>query len=147
MGTPSAARRAVNEGWHRDLAGDLHTEAGLTTAAIYLDDMTRQAGATQIVPRSHLGAFNSNTLAVAEVELPEEEDILDLEVPAGTVVFLHCLVVHSAAVNLTDVDRRILFNEYKTAQALEVIYNPAAFGDLPLMRRGRPLTQLSNIDG
>jgi phytanoyl-CoA hydroxylase len=131
-------RLRLREGWHRDLAGDLHSEPGLTTAITYLDDIDRAGGATRIVPYSHLDAFDAGTCTVHPFDAPDESATVDLEVRAGTVVFLHCLTIHSAAINRTPHDRRIVFNEYKTVSAREVVPNQAAFAELPLVRDGRP---------
>ena len=126
----------VQEGWHRDFDTDQHSNPGLVTALIYVDDMTAEAGATQVVPGSHRHALAPDGVTTVPLRAPEPAERVDVAVPAGTVVFLDCLTVHRACTNRTPVNRTIILHEYKRADAIEVEPNDAAFGDLPLARRG-----------
>ena len=56
---------------------------------------------------------------------------------AGSVAFIHVLVVHRAGRNATDRNRSAIINEYKTHEALDRWGNPCAFADLPLRRNRR----------
>lgn len=121
----------VSEGWHRDFTTDRHTRPELVTALTYLDDMDEESGATLVWPGSHL-----------RPEVPGEQppagQAVPVTVPAGSVLFLHCLTVHRTSVNRTARNRSILLHEYKSAAAVELEPNDSAFADLPLTRGGRP---------
>lgn len=126
----------VDEGWHTDYESDRHNVPGLLTALIYLDEMSVESGATQVVPGSHRTALVEGTYEPAPLTTPRPQDVCHAVARPGTVLFLHCLTVHSVADNRTRTNRSIILHEYKQADAVEVDENPAAFGDLPLVRAG-----------
>ncbi|WP_049573136.1 phytanoyl-CoA dioxygenase family protein [Streptomyces sp. SBT349] len=117
----------AEEGWHRDADTDRHTRPELVTALIYLDDMDAASGATVVWPGSHRHHGTE----------PEDHQALPVRARAGSVLFLHCLTAHRASTNVTARHRSILLHEYKSARAVELTPNDAAFGDLPLRRGGR----------
>ncbi|WP_405690065.1 phytanoyl-CoA dioxygenase family protein [Streptomyces sp. NBC_01185] len=121
------SRLSAEEGWHRDLDTDRHTRPELVTALIYLDDMDAESGATLVWPGSHL----------RHEPVPPDDEVVPVRTRPGSVLFLHCLTAHRASSNTTDRHRSILIHEYKSARAVELTPNDAAFGDLPLRRAGR----------
>jgi hypothetical protein len=62
-----------------------------------------------------------------------------LSARAGSVAFIHVLVVHRASSNESDRNRSAIINEYKSHEALDRWGNPCAFADLPLRRNRRPI--------
>ncbi|MFG2716251.1 phytanoyl-CoA dioxygenase family protein [Streptomyces goshikiensis] len=120
------------EGWHRDLETDQHTLPELVTALIYLDDMDAESGATLVWPGSHHHREPK----------PSDAESVPVRARPGSVLFLHCLTAHRASTNMTDRHRSILIHEYKSARTVELTPNDAAFGDLPLRRKGRTVSTL-----
>nr|WP_228122470.1 phytanoyl-CoA dioxygenase family protein [Saccharothrix syringae] len=129
----------VHEGWHCDFSEDRHTSTDLVTAILYLDEMTPDSGPTLVVPGSHRDRLVEGTLEPRPVTVPEDGEYVPVTVPAGSVLFLHSLTVHSLSMNRTRQDRSILLQEYKSASAVEVEPYDYAFADLPLLRGGEPV--------
>lgn len=127
----------VHEGWHRDFTEDRHTTTDLITTILYLDEMTTDSGPTLVVPGSHKGALVGDSMETVPAQVPGRDDYQEVVVPAGSVLFLHCLTLHSLSMNTTPVDRSVILHEYKSASAIELTVSDFAFADLPLLRDGR----------
>lgn len=127
-----------HQGWHQDWPYERHSEPDLAAAILYLDDTGPDAASTSVVPGSHLrGEWEHD-----EHNLIPDERVGTPGVPlcarAGSVAFVHVLVVHRAGPNRTDRNRSAIINEYKTMETLDRWGNPCAFADLPLRRNRRP---------
>ncbi len=134
--------------WHQDFAYYPHTNTDLLACLIYLDDATRAnaclkvaAGSHQEGIRSHEvdGWFGGKITSLRDVGL-DESTVVDCEGPAGTVVFLHPLVVHASEKNTSDRYRRVFIPAYRNADALPIYYGPHAAHNEPTAKlvRGRP---------
>lgn len=115
--------------WHQDFSYYPHTNSDLLTALIFLDDATIENGCLRVVPGS-----NKNGLASHEVDgffrgkvsNVNETNAIHLEVPAGSVVFLHCLTLHASAINQSAKSRRTFLPAYRAADALPIYFGPHA---------------------
>lgn len=125
--------------WHQDFAFYPHTNTDLVATLIYLDDATRANACLRVVAGSHRhgllpheaeGYFVGKVSSPAEVGL-DESAIVDCEGPAGSVVFIHPLLLHSSEKNLSDMYRRVFIPSYRAADALPVYYGPHAAHNEP----------------
>ena len=100
--------------WHQDFPyWQVVSPAEMVSAWVALDDATVANGCMSMVARSHTwGEYNGGTVGSnpdgwgpahdpAFVPAGETVDIVPCEVPAGGVVFHHCLTWHGAAPNHT----------------------------------------------
>jgi ectoine hydroxylase-related dioxygenase (phytanoyl-CoA dioxygenase family) len=128
-----------HQGWHQDWPYERHSRPELAAAILYLDDTAPGAAATYVVPGSHRqGEWEHdghNIIPDARVGTPG----VPLCARAGSVAFVHVLVVHRASSNETNRNRSAIINEYKTHEALDLWGNPCAFADMPLRRNRLPV--------
>ncbi|MEU6347356.1 phytanoyl-CoA dioxygenase family protein [Streptomyces sp. NPDC046977] len=133
--------------WHQDFAFYPHTNTDLVATLIYLDDATRENAALRVVAGSHRhglldheseGHFVGKVSSPADVGL-DDSAIIDCEGPAGSVVFIHPLLLHSSEKNLSDMYRRVFIPSYRAADALPIYYGPHAAHNEPTAKlvRGR----------
>ncbi|MFD4785663.1 phytanoyl-CoA dioxygenase family protein [Streptomyces sp. NPDC058459] len=133
--------------WHQDFAFYPHTNTDLVAALIYLDDATRENACLRVVAGSHRhgllqheagGYFVGKVSSPANVGL-KDSAIVDCEATAGSVVFIHPLLLHSSEKNLSDVYRRVFIPSYRAADALPIYYGPHAAHNEPTAKlvRGR----------
>ena len=124
--------------WHQDWPYERHTLPQLAAALIYLDDTGPGAAATEVIPGSHLQGEWEHT---PETYIPDE-NVKSPAVPicarAGSVAFIHVLVVHRAGANVSTTNRSCIINEYKTMEALDRWNNTCALAELPLLRDKAP---------
>lgn len=111
--------------WHQDHPyWPVIQPADLVSAWVALDDATVENGAMSMVRRSHRwGPYNGGTVgsnpdgwgpAADPSFLPEGEtiEVVPVPVPAGGVVFHHCLTWHGAPPNRTDTNRPAIAVHY-----------------------------------
>ena len=125
--------------WHQDNQyGHLSPYTTLSTLTA-LDDCTAANGAVVVVPGAHLGgqisldgspydAKNAKASRDGSRVIKTEVDtggVKQLELEAGQVLIMHCHMLHSSPPNLSDAPRRVLFQRYADADAVEV-YNDGA---------------------
>jgi ectoine hydroxylase-related dioxygenase (phytanoyl-CoA dioxygenase family) len=133
--------------WHQDFSFYPHTNTDLVASLIYLDDATRENACLRVVAGSHRhgllsheseGHFVGKVSSPADVGLAESA-IIDCEGPAGSVVFIHPLLLHSSEKNLSDLYRRVFIPSYRAADALPIYYGPHAAHNEPTAKlvRGR----------
>lgn len=126
------------QSWHQDFPYERHTKPDLAAAITYLDDTDFEAGATEVLPGSHLkGEWPTyNGVCIADDLVPPDEPVV-LSAKAGDVVIIHVLVVHRAGHNFTNQARHAIINEYKTMETIDQWNNRCAFAGLPLARNRR----------
>ena len=127
------------QGWHQDWPYVRHTEPDLAAAITYLDPTRADAGATELIPGSHLrGEWPTEDGAhtLVQEDVPAHERHV-LEAECGDVAVIHVLLVHQAGHNRTQRSRNAIINEYKTAETVDKWNNRCAFAGLPLARNGR----------
>ena len=129
------------QSWHQDWPYERHTEPDLAAAITYLDPSGFEAGATEVLPGSHLkGEYPTveNSHTIPDEHIPAAECLV-LEAEPGDVAIIHVLVVHRAGHNYTPRARHAIINEYKTAATIDQWGNSCAFAGLPLARNGQLL--------
>jgi Phytanoyl-CoA dioxygenase (PhyH) len=132
--------------WHQDIQAWPHTNFSVLTFGVYLDDTGPEQGPLTTIPGTHraalfdqfdedgrwtgaLGARDTATLPVGTA--------VDMCGPAGTVVLLHCRVVHGSAANYSARMRPLLLNVYAAADALPMTPLPAPTTRTGLLVRGQ----------
>ncbi len=137
--------RPKDWGWHQDWPYERHTEPHLAAAITYLHDMDAGAGATEVLPGSHLQGEWDHVGTADTYSIPDDRigpHAQAVPVKAGDVLFIHVLVVHRAGINESPASRCGVINEYKTAATRDLWGNKLAFAELPLTRQGRPFYRL-----
>ena len=125
--------------WHQDFAYYPHTNTDLVASLIYLDNATRENACLRVVSGSHRhgllgheseGYFVGKVSSPADVGL-DDSAVVDCEGAAGSVVFIHPLLLHSSEKNLLDSYRRVFIPSYRAADALPIYYGPHAAHNEP----------------
>lgn len=123
--------------WHQDFAYYPHTNTDLVTALIYLDDATIDNACLQAIPGSHLRGLADHYVdghfrgKVTGVDAPDPAQAVPIEAPAGSVVFLHCLLLHYSSSNRSDRYRRAFLPAYRAADAYPIYFGPHASHNEP----------------
>ncbi|NJQ05599.1 phytanoyl-CoA dioxygenase family protein [Streptomyces lonarensis] len=126
--------------WHQDFAYYPHTNTDLVTALLYLDDTTTENSALQAVPGSHLRGLADHYVdgffrgKVAGPDAPEASDAVAIEAPAGSVVFIHPLLLHYSSPNRSDRYRRAFLPAYRAADAFPIHFGSHAGHNEPGVR-------------
>lgn len=95
--------------WHRDLPYLHHTTPNLITAMLCLDPMTRQNGATVVLPGTHRiteDQFRESDAEIQENQLPSNAQRVTVECAAGSAVLFHVNIIHGGGPNRSDTPRR-----------------------------------------
>ena len=137
--------------WHQDIQAWPHTNFGVLTFGIYLDDTGPEQGPLTALPGTHRGPIFeqfdgdgrwTGALTERDVATLRPETAVDLCGPAGTIVLLHCRVVHGSAVNDSPRMRPLLLNVYAAADALPMTPLPAPTSRTGLLVRGHEPTHV-----
>jgi ectoine hydroxylase-related dioxygenase (phytanoyl-CoA dioxygenase family) len=115
--------------WHQDMAYFPHTNDDLVTTLIYLDDATEENGCLQVLPRHHTHYFNhagpDGKFAGMITENFDDGRFgrpLPLPAPAGSVIFMHCILPHCSLPNRSSRARRTLIYEYRANDSFPIYY-------------------------
>ncbi len=137
--------------WHQDIQAWPHTNFGVLTFGVYLEDTGPEQGPLTALPGTHRGAifdqfdddgrWTGAVTARDAVTLPTGT-ATELCGPAGTVVLLHCRVVHGSAANYSPRMRPLLLNVYAAADALPFSPAPAPTSKTGLLVRGQEPTHV-----
>jgi ectoine hydroxylase-related dioxygenase (phytanoyl-CoA dioxygenase family) len=120
--------------WHQDFSYYPHTNSDLLTALIFLDDARHDNGCLRVVPGSHRHGLLSHEIGGffrGKVQGVDEERAIHVEVPAGSVLFLHCLTLHASARNTSQRPRRTFLPAYRAADAFPIYFGPHAAHNEP----------------
>src|SRR5262245_15269077 len=137
--------------WHQDIQAWPHTNFSVLTFGIYLEDTGREQGPLTAVPGTHRGALFeqfddegrwTGALAARDVAMLRTDTAVELCGPAGTVVLLHCRVVHGSAANYSPRMRPLLLNVYASADALPFSPAPAPTSKTGALVRGQEPTHV-----
>lgn len=133
--------------WHQDLAYFPHTNDDLVTTLVYLDEANEENGCLQVLPRHHHHYFD-HTAPDGTFAGMITEDIaggrfgqpVPLAGPAGSVIFMHCILPHSSLPNRSSRPRRTLIFEYRAADSFPIHYGEmtARAEAVPRPVRGKP---------
>ncbi|MEU7134960.1 phytanoyl-CoA dioxygenase family protein [Streptomyces sp. NPDC046261] len=125
--------------WHQDFAYYPHSNTDLVAALVYLDDATRENACLRVAAGSHRkgllshevdGYFGGKIVSLDGVGVAEAT-VQDCPGPAGSVVFLHPLVVHASEQNRSDRYRRAFIPAYRASDAFPLYYGPHAAHNEP----------------
>lgn len=104
--------------WHQDNAYWRCSPANLISCWMTLDDVTKENGAMQVLPGSHLKPArhekSESTNALLQSSGIDETQAQVVELPAGGCMFHHCQTLHYTAPNTTDRQRRAFVIHFMT---------------------------------
>ena len=132
--------------WHQDIQAWPHTHFGVLTFGVYLEDTGPEQGPLTAIPGTHRGPIFdqfdddgawTGAVGARDVAALPTDSARDLWGPAGTVVLLHCRVVHGSAANYSDRMRPLLLNVYSAADALPITPAPAPTSHTGELVRGQ----------
>ena len=133
--------------WHQDFAFLPHTNDDIVSTLVYLDDATKDNGCLQVLPGHHHSYFNHNTedgffagCITEDILTGEYGEPIPLEAPAGSVIFMHCMLPHCSLPNSSNHDRRTMILEYRAADSYPIYYGEQAvrFEQGSCQLRGEP---------
>jgi ectoine hydroxylase len=145
----SAGGEAVR--WHQDVQAWPHTNFSVLTFGVYLDDTGPEQGPLTALPGTHRGPLFdqfdddgrwTGALTPRDIATLPVETSTDLCGPAGTVVLLHCRVVHGSAVNASPRMRPLFLNVYAAADALPFTSPPTPTSKTGVLVRGTEPTHV-----
>lgn len=123
--------------WHQDFSYYPHTNADLLSALIFFDEATVENGCLRVIPGSHRTGLKSHDVDGffrGKVSGVDEDKSVQLEVTAGSVVFLHCLTLHASKQNESNKARRTFLPAYRAADAFPIYFGPHAAHNEPGIR-------------
>ena len=110
--------------WHQDLAYMPHTNDDLVTLLIYLDEATEENGCLRVLPRNHTHYFDHHTpdgiftgMVTEDLDSGRFGKPASLPAPAGSAIFMHCIMPHSSFPNRSPHPRRTLIFEYRATDS------------------------------
>jgi ectoine hydroxylase len=131
--------------WHQDVQGWPHTNFAVLTFGVYLDDTGPEQGPLTALPGTHRGTIFeqfdddgnwTGAVTARDVATLPTTTARELCGPAGTVVLIHCRVVHGSAANYSSRMRPLLLNVYSAADALAMTPAPAPTSRTGVLVRG-----------
>jgi len=144
--------------WHQDYP-PWHTIDGMpeprcVMATVFIDDCTAVNSPLLLVPGSHRGGFidahkphaDAKGYALHHLDnvtlqkLADENGIEPLIGPAGSVAFVHCILVHGSANNVSPWRRAIFYLNYNA------VSNACTGTDRPWFQNERDFTPLRPLD-
>ena len=137
--------------WHQDIQAWPHTNCAVLTFGVYLEDTGPEQGPLTAIPGTHRGTifdqFDNDgnwTGAVTDRDVATLPTAAAQEMcgPAGTVVLVHCRVVHGSAVNHSARMRPLLLYVYSAADALAISPAPAPTRYTGALVRGQEPTHV-----
>jgi phytanoyl-CoA hydroxylase len=123
--------------WHQDFSYYPHTNTSLLTALIFFDEANVENGCLRVIPGSHKAGLLSHEVDGhfrGMVKGIDEASAVNLEVPAGSVVFLHCLTLHASHCNTSNKPRRTFLPAYRAADAFPIYFGSHATHNEPGIR-------------
>jgi phytanoyl-CoA hydroxylase len=120
--------------WHQDFSYYPHTNSDLVTALIFFDDTSIENGCLRVIPGSHKKGLMSHEVDGffrGKVPMLDEAEAVNIEVSAGSVLFLHCMTLHASRQNLSDKPRRTFLPAYRAADAYPIYFGPHAAHNEP----------------
>jgi ectoine hydroxylase-related dioxygenase (phytanoyl-CoA dioxygenase family) len=131
--------------WHQDIPAWPHTSFSVLTFGVYLDDTTSEQGPLVALPGTHRGPLFeqfddhgrwTGQLSARDVATLKTDRVAEMCGPAGTVVLIHCRVVHASAVNDSPRLRPLLLNVYSSADTLPITPAPSPTKKTGVLVRG-----------
>ena len=119
--------------WHQDISFWPHTNYSPCTAGTYIYDCGTAQGPLGVVRGSHLGGIADQYNAAGEwvgclsdedAAKLDEDNIVYLDGPAGSLTIHNCRTLHGSQPNLSEIPRPLLLNVYASADAFPYTHNP-----------------------
>ena len=132
--------------WHQDIQAWPHTSFGVLTFGVYLEDTGSEQGPLVALPGTHRGPLFeqfddagrwTGALSARDARTLPTDRAVEMCGPAGTVVLIHCRVVHGSAVNHSARLRPLLLNVYSAADTLPITPAPSPTTKTGVLVRGR----------
>jgi hypothetical protein len=132
--------------WHQDIQAWPHTNFAVLTFGVYLEDTGPEQGPLTALPGTHRGPLFdqfdddgrwTGALAPRDVATLRTDTAVEMCGPAGTVVLIHCRVVHGSAANDSARMRPLLLNVYAAADALPITPAPTPTSRTGVLVRGQ----------
>ncbi|MCG8417951.1 MAG: phytanoyl-CoA dioxygenase family protein [Proteobacteria bacterium] len=126
--------------WHQDFAFYPHTNTDMVTAMVCLDDHDRDNACLHVVPGSHKRGMADHYVdghfrgMVRGPDVPDFSDAFAFEAPRGSVIFLHCLMLHGSPHNHSLRQRRAFFVGYRAADAFPIYWGPHSAHNEPSIK-------------
>jgi ectoine hydroxylase len=137
--------------WHQDIQAWPHTNFGVLTFGVYLEDTGPEQGPLTALPGTHRGTLFdqfddegrwTGALTARDVATLPTDKAVELCGPAGTVVLIHCRVVHGSAANYSSRMRPLLLYVYAAADALPITPTPTPTSRTGVLVRGQEPTHV-----
>jgi ectoine hydroxylase-related dioxygenase (phytanoyl-CoA dioxygenase family) len=131
--------------WHQDIPAWPHTSFGVLTFGVYLEDTGSEEGPLTALAGSHRGPIFEHfddagrwtgALSARDAATLPVDRLAELNGPAGTVVLLHCRVVHGSAASSSERLRPLLLNVYSAADTLPITPAPSPTKRTGVLVRG-----------
>lgn len=131
--------------WHQDIQAWPHTSCSVLTFGVYLEDTGPEQGPLVALPGTHRGPLFdqfddagrwTGALSARDVATLPTDKVTEMCGPAGTVVLLHCRVVHASATNHSTRLRPLFLNVYSAADTLPFTPAPSPTKRTGVLVRG-----------
>jgi ectoine hydroxylase-related dioxygenase (phytanoyl-CoA dioxygenase family) len=131
--------------WHQDIQAWPHTSFSVLTFGVYLEDTDSEQGPLVALPGTHRGPLFeqfddaggwTGALSARDVATLPTDRAVEMCGPAGTVVLIHCRVVHASAANDSTRLRPLLLNVYSAADTLPFTPAPSPTKRTGVLVRG-----------
>jgi len=131
--------------WHQDIQAWPHTSFSVLTFGVYLDDTSSEQGPLVALPGTHRGPLFeqfddaggwTGALSARDTATLPTDRVAEMCGPAGTVVLLHCRVVHGSAASSSEHLRPLLLNVYSAADTLPITPAPSPTKRTGVLVRG-----------
>jgi len=110
--------------WHQDFPFNPHINKAMLATLTFIEDVEPDQGPLMVIPRSHEGPLYDHydasgrwaaSMSAADVATLPLDSAVSLTGPAGTVVAIHCAMVHGSARNDSARSRPLLITGYSSA--------------------------------
>lgn len=145
---------ATEVGFHQDFPYTPHSNTDVVTVLLMLDDMTAENGCLEVVPGSHRrgqislyqdGTF-TGTISTDEIEKVRPA-VRPVTGRAGSACFMHTLLLHGSAANLSDKPRGLFISVYSAADAVPLAPSPVPSANEGMIVRGRATRNVRMMEG
>lgn len=132
--------------WHQDIQAWPHTSFGVLTFGVYLEDTGSEQGPLVALPGTHRGPLFeqfddagrwTGAISARDAQTLPTGQAVEMCGPAGTVVLIHCRVVHGSAANDSTRLRPLLLNVYSAADTLAITPAPSPTTRTGVLVRGQ----------